>query len=105
MSIIKICNYSLSTNYKKTEVREKFEEILTSFLENSDPSIGFNLDHFIETITEDSDDFEILSEIDNDDPDIEYNEEQVDDFVELALSDSEDGDYIEVHDIQEEEEE
>ncbi len=86
MAIIRICNYFISTNYKKSEVKEKFEEALSSFVEDSDPNLSFDLDLFVEGLTEDSEDFELLSEIDEDDAEIEYNEEDVDAFVEKVLN-------------------
>lgn len=107
MSVIKVCNYHISTNYKKSELKEKFEEALTRFLEDSDPDVGFNLDLFIDTLTEDGEDFEMLSEIDEDEADIEYTEEQIDEFVDKIMSDydSIDDTYIEETEDTEEPEE
>lgn len=86
MAIIRVCNYYISTNYKKSELREKFEESLSRFIEELDPDVDFDLSLFVESLTEDSEDFELLSEIDEDDAEIEYNEEDVDAFVEKVLN-------------------
>lgn len=86
MAIIRICNYFISTNYKRSEVKEKFEEALSRFVEEADPDVNFDLALFVESLTEDSEDFELLSEIDEDDAEIEYNEEDVDAFVEKILN-------------------
>jgi hypothetical protein len=96
MTVFRICNYYISTNYKKTEARERFEEVLSDYL-NADPDVQFRLDNFIESITEDGQDFEILLELDEDEVDIEYNEEDIDDLIEditngyVAEDDDEDG--------------
>ena len=86
MAIIRICNYFISTNYKRSEVKEKFEESLSSFIEEMDPDVNFDLALFVESLTEDGEDFELLSEIDEDDAEIEYNEEDVDAFVDKVLN-------------------
>lgn len=86
MAIIRVCNYFISTNYKRSEVKEKFEEALSKFVEEADPDLSFDLALFVESLTEDSEDFELLSEIDEDDAEIEYNEEDVDAFVEKVLN-------------------
>ena len=106
MSVIKVFNYHISTNYKKSEAKEKFEEALTNFVEDSDPDIGFNLDHFVESLTEEEEDFELLSEIDEDEADIEYTEEQIFEFVEKIVNayEDEDGDIPE-REMEENEEE
>jgi hypothetical protein len=97
MTVFRICNYYISTNYKKTEARDKFEEVLTAYL-NEDPDVQFRLDNFIESITEDGQDFEILSELEEDEVDIEYNEEDIDDFIEDItngyVAEDDDDDYI-----------
>ena len=98
MAIIRICNYFISTNYKRSEVREKFEEALSKFVEEADPDINFDLAIFVESLTEDSEDFELLSEIDEDDAEIEYNEEDVDAFVEKVLNAYVDEDEVEEED-------
>lgn len=86
MAIIKICNYFISTNYKRAEIKDKFEESLSRFIEESDPDVNFDLSLFVESLTEDGEDFELLSEIDEDDAEIEYNEEDIDAFVEKILN-------------------
>ena len=95
MSIIRVCTDYISTNYKKSEAREKFEEALTLFVEDMDPDLTFDLSIFIETLTEDSQDFELLSEIDADDAEIEYNGEDIDALVEKILSE-----YVDEDDFQ-----
>ncbi len=98
MAIIRICNYFISTNYKRSEVKEKFEEALSDFIEELDPDVNFDLSLFVESLTEDSEDFELLSEIDEDDAELEYNEEDVDAFVEKILNAYVDEDGIEDED-------
>ena len=105
MAIIRVCTYYISTNYKKGEAKEKFEEALTSFVEDMDPDVNFELSLFIEGLTEDSQDFELLSEIDEDDAEIEYNEEDVDAFVEKILNEYLDEDVVEEDDDFDEDEE
>ena len=95
MAIIRVCSYYISTNYKKSEAKEKFEEALTTFIESMDPDVSFELRLFVEDLTEDSQDFELLSDIDADDAEIEYNEEEIDEFVEDVLSEYVDEDVIE----------
>lgn len=86
MAIIRIVNHFISTNYKRSEAKERFEEALTAFVEDGDKDVTFDLSRFVESLTEDSEDFELLSEIDEDDAEIEYNEEDVDAFVDKILN-------------------
>lgn len=86
MAIIRVCNYFISTNYKKSEAKEKFEEALTSFVEDFDKDMSFELALFIESLTEDGEDFEMLSDIDDDESELEYSEEDIDVLVNKLLN-------------------
>ena len=99
MAIIRVCTDYISTNYKRSEAREKFEEALAVFVEDMDPDLAFDLALFIESLTEDSQDFELLSEIDADDAEIEYNGEDIDALVEKVLSE-----YVDEEELQDDNE-
>jgi len=102
MTIIRLCNYYVLTSYKKTDAKEKIEEEWTKFVEKGDPDMPFSLDHFVESLTEDGQDFELMTDLNDEDPDIEYNEEQVDEFVDKIVSgyedEEEDGFYLDDED-------
>ena len=93
MAVIKICNHYLISNYKKEELREKFEEELGNFIEGLEQNTPFDLDFFIEELLEIDEEFELLLDIDKDDMDIEYTEEQIDEFVENRTSSYQDDEF------------
>ncbi len=91
MSIIKINNNYISSSYKESEVKGKFEEELDKYLELiSDEDIVFDIHLFLEYLVENNADFEILLEPDDENVDIDYSGEEFDEIIEEKLSDYQD---------------
>ncbi len=86
MTIIKLCDYYIITNYKKSDAKEKLEERIIDFLDNLDRDVPFDLSDFVDELTEDERDFELMTNTNDEDPDIEYNAEEMDDFIDNLLT-------------------
>jgi hypothetical protein len=91
MSVLKVCNYYLSSSLDETKLADKFKEILFEYLADIELDSGFDLDNFVEEVFEENKFFEILSDSDGF-YDNCLNEEDIDDLIDEFISSIEDED-------------